>query len=325
MSKTNQPLDLDLTIVNREEFLGLFYEPVDFCVNRRTKCKLSVMKIENGNFILDQLYDAVADASLSYVLSRKELNKFLRDPKFAMSVTNKVRAKFQSPNDTNGEGGEVLLYALLEAVTGAPKLLSKMGLKTSNEMPVFGSDGLHILKTDEKNYQLIFGESKMYGDLGRAISNAFESMHEASMNNFINDMTLVAPQLMRESVSEQQLDYLEKLLIPPLGAGMSPPKQAFGVFVAFDIDVDDYELEEHSDDEIETEFLARAKAAMESKIPLITNKIRQFGFGAVPFHIFAIPFLKRTVNGQQTGAAVSRKAMQRRLRFGYISENEDVA
>lgn len=165
----------------------------------------------------------------------------------------------------------------------------------------------------------------MYGDLGRAISNAFESMHEASMNNFINDMTLVAPQLMRESVSEQQLDYLEKVLIPPPGAGMSPPKQAFGVFVAFDIDVDDYELEEHSDDEIETEFLARAKAAMESKIPLITNKIRQFGFGAVPFHIFAIPFLKRTVNGQQTGAAVSRKAMQRRLRFGYISENEDVA
>lgn len=325
MTDTNESFELELTLADREGFLDLFYDPIDIDVNQRTQCKLSILKIENGDFVLDRLYDALADASLSYVLSRREIEAFRANPMKAMKVTNEVRAKFQKPNETNGEGGEVLLYAMLEAVTGAPKLLSKMSLKTNNEMPVFGSDGLHILKVDDANYQLIFGESKMYGDLGQAISNAFNSMDQAKSSNFIQDRALVAPQLMRETVTEEQLDYIEEVLVPTPGSAHSWPKHAFGVFVAFDIDVEDYALEEHSDEEIESHYLKLANDAIASKVPLIERNIQKYGFGATPFHIFVVPFLKKTVNGKQMGAAASRRAIQQHLRFGYVFKDQDVA
>ncbi|PAT09960.1 hypothetical protein CKJ80_08325 [Corynebacterium hadale] len=317
--------ELGLTFAYRDEFLDLFYDPSDLQINSRTSCKLSVLKIENGDFILDRLYEALSDASLSYVLSRREIQDFQADPMRAMKITNDVRSRFQKPNAKNGEGGEVLLYALLETITGAPKLLSKMGLKTNNEMPIFGSDGLHLLKVDDKNYQLIFGESKMYGDLGEAISNAFLSMYNASQDRFVQDRCLVAPQLMRETVSDAQLKFIESVLTPTAGSGSSRPQQAFGVFVAFDIEVDDYPLAIHSDEEIKAEYLSRANDKMAAKIPLIRKKIHQYGFDAVPFHIFAIPFLKKMVNGEQLGAAQARVEMQRHLRFGHVPKDQDVA
>lgn len=317
--------ELGLTFAYRDEFLDLFYDSVDLKVNPRTSCKLSILKIENGNFVLDRLYEALSNASLSYVLSRKEIQELHADPMKAMKIANDVRARFQKPNAKNGEGGEVLLYALLETITGAPKLLSKMGLKTNNEMPIFGSDGLHIFKVSDNKYQLIFGESKMYGDLGEAISSAFNSMYDASQNGFIHDRYLVAPQLMRETVSEEQLKFIESILTPAAGSGSSPPQQAFGVFVAFDIDVDDYSPANYTDEEIRAEYFYRAETKMSAKIPLIQKKIDQYDFGAVPFHIFAIPFLKKTVNGEQLGTAQAREEMQRHLRFGRVSKGQDVA
>lgn len=322
---TNDSLELDLTIVNRDAFLDLFYDPIEIDVNARTQCKLSILKIENGDFVLDRLYDELSNASLSYVLSRRELSNALKNPAKVMAITNEVRAKFQKPNDTTGEGGEVFLYALLEAMTGAPKLLSKMSLKTNNQMPVFGSDGLHILKADDDTYEMIFGESKMYGDLGQAISKAFQSMHDGDSDDFLKDRTLVAPQLMGETVSDEQLKYIENILLPPPGTKAKRPKKAFGVFVAFDIDVDDFSIQDHSDDEIEAEYQNLAQLAMTEKTDLIRTKIEQFNFGATPLYIFAVPILKKVVNGEQLGVAATRKALQRRLYYGRSNGDHDVA
>lgn len=325
MTETGTAHHLGLTLDDRDGFLDLFYEPVILQVNRRTECKLSVLKVENGNFILDRLYDVLANASLTYVLSRNEVRKFLAEPFNAVAWVNRVQAKFQEPNDTNGEGGEVLLYAFLEAVVGAPKLLSKMELKTNNRMPVYGSDGLHFLKSSEGQHQIIYGESKMYGELGQAISNAFESINEASMNQFRHDLSLVSPQLMKEAVSPEQLDYLEEILVPPSSSGVMPPRPAFGIFLGFDIDVDDYSKEEFDDSEIEAEFQYRARDAIESKVPLISKNIKKYNLGATPIHIFAVPFLKQTVNGRQHGVADVRRNIQQRLRFGHTRESQDVA
>jgi hypothetical protein len=45
--------------------------------------------------------------------------------------------------EKSGEGGEILLYLLLETVLGLPQLLCKMPLKTSGQMHYHGADGIH--------------------------------------------------------------------------------------------------------------------------------------------------------------------------------------
>jgi hypothetical protein len=52
-----------------------------------------------------------------------------------------------------------------------------MGLKTSSQMPVHGSDGVHV-RYDPVAAQLILysGESKLYADLNKAIDAAVESI-----------------------------------------------------------------------------------------------------------------------------------------------------
>lgn len=77
----------------------------------------------------------------------------------------------------SGEGGELLLFAFIEHFLRAPIILSKMRLKTSTQMPVHGSDGVHARWDSEGNrLVVIFGESKVYATLPDAMKSAAESV-----------------------------------------------------------------------------------------------------------------------------------------------------
>lgn len=55
-----------------------------------------------------------------------------------MEIATKVQSQFRTPEKKSGEGGEVILCSLLEGHLGAPKILSKMELKTSSQHYVHG-------------------------------------------------------------------------------------------------------------------------------------------------------------------------------------------
>ena len=84
-----------------------------------------------------------------------------------------------SPEDfrRSGEGGEVLLFLLPEQILKLPQAICKMSLKTSPQMPIHGSDGIHIgLTEDGKKLALYYGEAKVYADLSDAIRECVESI-----------------------------------------------------------------------------------------------------------------------------------------------------
>lgn len=92
-----------------------------------------------------------------------------------------IRAKNQL--DSGGEPGELILYALLEWVLKAPRLVSKMYLKTNNNMPVHGTDGIHLGYDQSSDLLTVyFGESKMYKEFSAAADSAFTSMAELLAN-----------------------------------------------------------------------------------------------------------------------------------------------
>ncbi|WP_257203100.1 HamA C-terminal domain-containing protein [Corynebacterium cystitidis] len=321
---------LPFTLEDRQGFVDLFYEPVNFELNLRSNLNLSVLKIENGDFVLDKLYTALSEASIGYVLSRVETEKLRKTAERSlqkmMAAMEDVKAKFQQPNSTVGEGGELLLYALLEAGLGAPKLLSKMEIKSSRQMPVFGADGVHLLEVEEGEYQLIFGESKMYKDLGGAIKAAFKSIHEVREAGFQEDLSLVSTQVMKEAVSEGQLDALEAILLPPSEGGADIKLvNSFGILLAFNLDVTKVDIANLPDEEIEKEYQRLAEQAINLKIKTIEGQIEYYDLGATTIHIFGVPFLKRTKAGRDHDIEDVRRELQERLVFGKNASKKNAA
>ena len=98
-------------------------------------------------------------------------------------LESRARALFIKANQTtnrNGEAGELLLYLLTEWILGAPQLIAKMALKTNPNMPVHGADGVHVrYRESDKKLLLYWGESKLYADVGEAITAAAKSISEA--------------------------------------------------------------------------------------------------------------------------------------------------
>lgn len=84
----------------------------------------------------------------------------------------------------SGEVGELLLFFLLEAAVGAPQVVCKMELKTNPADEVKGTDGIHV-KWDahDGHLDVYLGESKLYQDIGSAMSDALQSVQNLYVEN----------------------------------------------------------------------------------------------------------------------------------------------
>jgi hypothetical protein len=78
--------------------------------------------------------------------------------------------------ENSGEGGELLLYALLEISLGLPQILCKMPLKTNPNVHYHGVDGVHAKALPDGTLAVYWGEAKLYGKVNEAIDAAFSSL-----------------------------------------------------------------------------------------------------------------------------------------------------
>lgn len=301
---------LPLSLMNRDRFLDLFYDAERFDIHSKTVMHLHVLRIDGGDFAIRPLFNELVNHSIPYVLSRQNMSKLMSDTSRMGEFFRKVQIQFKAPDPNAGEGGELLLYSFLEAHLGAPKILSKMELKTSPEHYVHGTDGVHLLEVAPGDYQLIFGESKMYGDdagkvgssAKRGVKAAFYSMGKVREDGFDFDTWLVESELLKESLDDDKVELLASILLPPAsGAPTITKSNAFGVFIGFELDVTTFPFADHTAEEIKIHLCDLAHAAITAEVDTIKAEIQKRGLGGYQFHIYAVPFLKRNVNGTVRG------------------------
>ncbi len=138
---------------------------------------------------VEYLYDCL----IPYCLPRSKILDALQDIDPTVDYHRIVRLgddakslfiKAKNQLESGGEPGELILYVLLEWVLKAPCLVSKMYLKTNNNMPVHGTDGIHLGYDEAKDLLTIyFGESKIYQNFSSAADAAFTSMAELLANS----------------------------------------------------------------------------------------------------------------------------------------------
>lgn len=123
-----------------------------------------------GNIIIDY---AIPRSKIQEAQQRDLLENTTRH---VSELKKKAKALFTDTEKT-GEGGELLLYLLAQSILKMPQILCKMSLKTSGRVHIHGTDGLHIKYDSEINkLALYWGESKLYADIGQAMSDCLDSI-----------------------------------------------------------------------------------------------------------------------------------------------------
>jgi len=177
---------LDRLFVQSRGEINSRIEQVSFYVNiseTQAKGYCYCLKIDaNGNLRLKDLIDFIDTKIIEYAIPKKEIDEakqyFIEtnSPSKTDALKKKARELFTDLEKT-GEGGEILLYILIQEFLKIPQLISKMSLKTSGQLHYQGADGIHIKYDNDTEFlNLYWAEAKMYQNLNAAITNCFESL-----------------------------------------------------------------------------------------------------------------------------------------------------
>lgn len=142
----------------------------------------------NGQPKVTDLAKCLVNHAIAYAISARNRPPVMT-PHESMRYAQEARKLFRvvtapaGTADLAGEAGELLLYFLLEAVLEAPQVVAKIELKTNPVLEVNGSDGIHMRWHPTDNLvDVYFGESKLYTDVGAALTSAFNSMENFHAN-----------------------------------------------------------------------------------------------------------------------------------------------
>lgn len=204
-------------LTSYSEGFGIFHKIAEheFDVNNKNYLRLFMLNTENKLFNYDELYEYLLPNIARYVFDRKKLSEAEKDPirqsLILIDAINHLR-KITSDADrgAGGELGEILLYLFLEQDLRAPKLFSKVELKTSNMDYVKGSDGIHYrfrtTAAGTKVLQLIIGEAKILNSLKNAIQEAFKSI-DAYLSENVQDRLLLNTHLLEYLLRKGLIKY----------------------------------------------------------------------------------------------------------------------
>ncbi|MBV8273388.1 MAG: DUF1837 domain-containing protein [Cupriavidus sp.] len=192
----------------------------------------------------------------------------------------------------SGEGGELLLYALIEHFLGAPLIVSKMRLKTSPEMPVHGADGLHAAWCRESNALILyFGESKMHQDFAGAMREAAESIAGIAANandRLDQELRLITAFHDLDSFPAEGVEHLLRFLDPFASDEANYRIDRFAVLVGFDYHAYN-KLATVPLKEVEAIFLEHYATVVDQKIRTARHHLQQHHIELERVDLFLFP------------------------------------
>jgi hypothetical protein len=278
-----------------ESFLELFYKEIECNIeDTNSKLNLHILKIENNKFCYPKLIQRLSNHFITYSLSRVEYQTFVNDGRFG-ELYKKAAAKFRDYEINDGEAGELLLYCFLESHLKAPKILTKLEIKLASNDYAKGSDGVHLLKIKENEYQLIFGESKLDKKLTTSISEAFKSIHDfitREKDNINDEIGLIDSQLCKEAFEEGLYQFLKEVIFPKANTENPVVKNnAFAIFAGFEITPSEAEKRMANDIFLKT-IREKIKKEVESKKEHIKKKIEEYKLYGYTFYVYVFPFME---------------------------------
>lgn len=200
---------------------------LDFPTQPGTPPKLALLHVRFQEDVpnVTALADFLSNQAVNYALSRRRREayraKLLAGENGDLSlagdiykVVRKVFIEFRKSNPTRAsEVGEVLAYCVAVHHLNAAQLISKMSLKTSNNMPVYGLDGIHA-SVNNGALTVYFLESKLAGTAASGTADFAKSVAGFNDNKdqILHEYGLVSDLGNLETLSETDKNLLMQYL-----------------------------------------------------------------------------------------------------------------
>jgi hypothetical protein len=251
--------------------------------------------INARKFDYNQISLVLVDSVIDYAISKKNITKYQNKPG---RLSQMARKKFKECLNNTGELGELLLYCFLEGHLNAPKILTKMEMKTSNSLYVNGSDGVHLLNNGDGTYKLIFGESKLYKKLSDALNAAFNSINDFINENNPNgknktginyEKDLISSNIENCEISDEDKDVLELLIYPTKNEKKIRIDDAFSIFIGYETDISN-ETRSCTSNNFSDEVKKKILLDLDKYENKIYEKIKDNNLLGHTFFVYIIPF-----------------------------------
>ncbi|CAN1721660.1 DUF1837 domain-containing protein [Hyphomicrobium sp. 1Nfss2.1] len=264
----------------------------------RTRIRVHYLAFRDGKPTLDALVEALEPKLVGFCLPRTEINETLGqiDTLTQQQVLERLSAlagrarrlfiKTRAATGRSGEAGELLLYLLTEWVLAAPQLIAKMSLKTNSQMPVHGSDGIHIRYDEAAQTVLLFwGEAKVHQSINKAIDAAATSMATFFRDQLAAEIVLVKAHHHMADLSSEAREALLSYL-DPYSEKSNSRKDISTCLIMFDFDG---ALEQHAPENRETAFRAALLSAIEAAIAEFDAAATSAGIDQHNVELFFLP------------------------------------
>lgn len=260
------------------------FEAVEVGVNRKN-INFAILKLKNNAFDEDTLLEFLGEASIFYALPKKRVDELVANREY-FKLVNESKSKFRKSDINDGEGGELILYCINEDILKAPKILSKLKLKTNKEDYVKGADGIHILKIDDKNYEIILCESKMYADIDNAVYEAFNSIDRFIDGGFLENEIITLATNISGEFETFDVEFIANYVIPSKEGTQS--HYAFSIFIGFEIEDDIDKSLDYGD--YQEKIIEKVNQSISKKANYIISKLGEEKRRGYSFYVYLIPF-----------------------------------
>lgn len=294
---------MPLTSINTERisFDTVFNEFThDLSLNLPNENCLEVFHLKKGNkeFEYTQLKKYCIANLIQYVFDRNYVAS-AADIAEVQLLADEARKKFRSINSdkdagAGGELGEILLYLFLENRLKAPKLLSKMELKTSNNQYIHGADGVFLHQTKNKLgipiFQFVLGEAKIKNDILDAVRVAFESIGNTIKNSDVEE-GLVSLEIFKEVCSREDAEAIKEMIIPKedISEQSVMHEKAIGLFIGYSVNYEDKKID---NSEWNKNVDLKIRKDIERAVNTITKCIAKTQLDGYSFYCYFLPFNK---------------------------------
>ncbi len=284
LDKTIKGSDFDsiFTEVFHSEKLGLI---------NPEQLRLFHLNVMNNKFVSDDLQSFIRRNVGRYVFSRAKLEQFRISGDLesigleAMTVMASNGAPGQK--DTGNALGEILLYAFLEQILDAPKIMSKVELVTNTNLHSSKCDGIHLLSLDgyaQPYYQLVFGSSSVVGDIRDAIDQAFDAIVDIEQTNS-NRLQLLEPSSLDRDFDAETAQQIKDIVIPKKGSNIVT-ESAYGVFLGYTLGLDP---NAYPTIQYRSVLNTKMDADIKNHAAYIAQQINSRGLGSHSFYFYILP------------------------------------
>lgn len=210
----------------------------------------------------------------------------------AIALHNKAVDLFKRANkatNRNGEFGEVITFLLIESVLRAPQLVAKMSLKTSPQMPVHGSDGIHFkFDASAGNLRLFWGESKCYGSVSQALAEAVTSVADNLKHGKMSHELFLIEQ--HADMTEFPNEFREAVLsfLDPYDDNYNKRVDTSVILIVFDFDAF-AKMNALTASQVEGAFCAALAQELENCVQRLDTQLQKHGVSQHSIEVFFLP------------------------------------